>query len=591
MLFFLGIYYFLAILYRWVFTPKLQRQFEAIANYCQEFTSVVPITFVLGFYVTFIVGRWWNQYLALPWPDRLAIQISSYVQGGDERGRMIRRALIRYVNQLFVLTFQYTSTVIKARFPTIDHLVEAGIMTVEEKQELESVETPHGIWWVPAQWFGQLAMLARKEGRIHDDLHLKSLIDEMLAFRGQCGTVWSYDWISVPLVYTQVVTIAVYSFFVACLFGRQYLYNPVQSAADSSGPITDMDYYFPFFTVFQFFFYVGWLKVAEAMICPFGKDDDDFEVNWVLDRNLQVGYLIVDRMYKNIPKLTKDAFWDNVEPEIPYTQAAASFRGVPYYGSTQAMNIPERQAEWDFPEPMEPIDEETQIGNTSKVSATAASLRSRNLKKRKSESGDNLSSISQSDSSVDIEDDERSNGSRQADEKRKKTRLGGLMQGFSRSTLFSKFGSKFSINSSRCSMRKNNIARTPPPGSVNRQISIPAAVSNRSRLSTMKVSRASSPQSCENVDELDDTLKNMEEIQLEETGLFPPRMNDNFSLSAAQIGVPPSVKEEPEPDPDNSGSDSNTLPKEKKQKSGSNSTENSTNFMSSQTPLIPPEKN
>lgn len=142
---------------------------------------------------------------------------------------------------------------------------------------------------------------------------------------------------SVPLVYTQVVTIAVYSFFVACLFGRQYLYRPITSGADPSAPVNDMDYFFPFFTVFQFFFYVGWLKVAEAMICPFGKDDDDFEVNWVLDRNLQVGYLIVDRMYKNIPKLTKDAFWNNVEPEIPYTQAAASFRGVPYYGSTQAM--------------------------------------------------------------------------------------------------------------------------------------------------------------------------------------------------------------------------------------------------------------
>ena len=33
----------------------------------------------------------------------------------------------------------------------------------------------------------------------------------------------SFDWISIPLVYTQVVTVAVYGFFVSCLFGRQYL--------------------------------------------------------------------------------------------------------------------------------------------------------------------------------------------------------------------------------------------------------------------------------------------------------------------------------------------------------------------------------
>ena len=48
------------------------------------------------------------------------------------------------------------------------------------------------------------------------------------------------------------------------------------------------DLYFPVFTTLQFFFYVGWLKVAETLINPFGYDDDDFEVNWMVDRNLQV---------------------------------------------------------------------------------------------------------------------------------------------------------------------------------------------------------------------------------------------------------------------------------------------------------------
>ena len=55
---------------------------------------------------------------------------------------------------------------------------------------------------------------------------------------------------------SQVVTVAVYSFFLACLVGRQFL-NPAKAY-----PGHEMDLVVPLFTFLQFFFYAGWLKVS-----------------------------------------------------------------------------------------------------------------------------------------------------------------------------------------------------------------------------------------------------------------------------------------------------------------------------------------
>lgn len=98
---------------------------------------------------------------------------------------------------------------------------------------------------------------------------------------------------SVPLVYTQVVTLAVYSYFVTAVMGQQW----VENKTIEEGFVNMIDMYFPIFSLLQFFFYMGWLKVAESLINPFGEDDDDFEVSWMIDRNLQVSYMIVGNFF------------------------------------------------------------------------------------------------------------------------------------------------------------------------------------------------------------------------------------------------------------------------------------------------------
>lgn len=86
---------------------------------------------ILGFYVTLVVTRWWGQYESIPWPDRIMNLVSSGVDGKDEYGRLLRRTLIRYINLLSVLILRSVSTAVFKRFPSIDHIVTAGTIKLE----------------------------------------------------------------------------------------------------------------------------------------------------------------------------------------------------------------------------------------------------------------------------------------------------------------------------------------------------------------------------------------------------------------------------------------------------------------------------
>ncbi|MBV96146.1 Bestrophin-1, partial [Eschrichtius robustus] len=203
-----------------------------------------------------------------------------------------------------------------------------GFMTPSEHKHLQKLSLPHNSFWMPWVWFANLSTKAWIGGRIRDPVLLQSLLNEMNTLRTQCGQLYAYDWISIPLVYTQVVTVAVYSFFLACLIGRQFL-NPAKAY-----PGHEMDLVVPLFTFLQFFFYAGWLKVAEQLINPFGEDDDDFETNWIVDRSLQVSLLAVDEMHQDLPPMERDMYWNEPEPQPPYTAASAQSRRPSFFGST-----------------------------------------------------------------------------------------------------------------------------------------------------------------------------------------------------------------------------------------------------------------
>lgn len=84
------------------------------------------MSFVMGFYVSLVVKRWWEQYKLLPWPDTLALFLNAGIPGGDERQRLMRRNIVRYAVLAYVITLQRVSLRVKKRFPSWQHVVDSG---------------------------------------------------------------------------------------------------------------------------------------------------------------------------------------------------------------------------------------------------------------------------------------------------------------------------------------------------------------------------------------------------------------------------------------------------------------------------------
>ncbi len=90
--------------------------------------------------------------------------------------------------------------------------------------------------WIPLVWATELVAQARLDGKIVSDSWTKLMVDEINKIKDRCNLLLCFDRIHVPLVYAQVVTLAVYSYFLSCLMGRQWVKSrSILEADDGKG--------------------------------------------------------------------------------------------------------------------------------------------------------------------------------------------------------------------------------------------------------------------------------------------------------------------------------------------------------------------
>eukprot|EP00094_Tigriopus_californicus_P010802 TCALIF_10419-PA protein Name:"Similar to Best1 Bestrophin-1 (Mus musculus)" AED:0.09 eAED:0.10 QI:23/0.4/0.5/1/0.6/0.33/6/66/434 len=270
--------------YRFLFDDDQRREFDKVVEYFSANINYFgrDLTFLLGFYVSMVAKRWWDQYRLLPWPDDIAMGLTAYVVPNNVESEKLRKTIIRYALLSYVLCIRRFSANLKRHLPTVEKIVELV-----------------SNWWLPLAWSANMVKFGSTSNQIPADQ--KELMKAILNFRKGLESVESHVHVAIPLVYKVVVNTAIYSYFALTLISDQIL----ERQDDKFDP------YVPILTLFKLVTLIAWLKVAQAIEKPFDEDDSDFEMHALVKRHIRTTSIILNEFDK-VPPL-KNVTFDHTE--------------------------------------------------------------------------------------------------------------------------------------------------------------------------------------------------------------------------------------------------------------------------------------
>jgi hypothetical protein len=74
---------------------------------------------------------------------------------------------------------------VRKRFPTFEHLIDAGLMRADELKIMEAMDDKCSVskWWMPLVWATNICDQARLEQRINNDPGWQTVLGEISSIR------------------------------------------------------------------------------------------------------------------------------------------------------------------------------------------------------------------------------------------------------------------------------------------------------------------------------------------------------------------------------------------------------------------------
>ena len=344
-------YLAISFVYREGLNKEQQGSFEKLVLWVRNKSDEIPLTFLLGFYVNLVVRRWWEQYVRLPVPDEVAIYLKMALTKNpdkhkeketddkeedddkEDENQKTSLRVMRYMILSYVLCMRRISSLVRRQYPSMEALVTTGLVTQGEVARIGLEKngdiSKHGgsRWWLPIKWSIDIVRKLQLGDRIENAPSYTTLVARITEFRRGLNQVMAYGHVPIPLVYTQVVYLAVYFHFACRLISDQWI--KIDTVKNG-----DLDPYFPVFLTFKFLFFFGWFKVAQTLVNPYGCHDDqfnseeDFEMLDIIDRHIKYAATYVDQNCFPEVEEEEEIFWKSQNSLDVENDSSATENGI-----------------------------------------------------------------------------------------------------------------------------------------------------------------------------------------------------------------------------------------------------------------------
>jgi len=268
------------------------------------------ITFLLGFYVSAIAKRWWDQVSKLPDVDYLGLVLGGlvWVQPGPgpasaEAALYFKKTVIRYVLLSWTMCLSRISSPLRSKFFSAQDFIEKNLLTRSEADALKlDSDNCTAKWWVPLSWAVSMVndafnnKVKGKDGLIPKD-H-KDVITVICKLRNDLHLLAEYRLKPLPAIYKQAVWVAVWGWVLMGTFANQ---NTIHHRDAEAKLMVTIVLSFPGHQLLMYMLVFGWLKVADILSNPFGSDQDyDVNLASTLDLNIWKASVTIENQEKAI---------------------------------------------------------------------------------------------------------------------------------------------------------------------------------------------------------------------------------------------------------------------------------------------------